>query len=422
MKRITVLLALAAFLLLGAMSFAQIELEVWYHDGRLEERMVIRDQIERFNASQDRIVVRGVEIPEGTYTDQVNAAALAGRLPDILDLDGPTVANFAWGYYLYPLDEFITDELMDDLLPSIIQQGLYQGHMWAVGTFDSGLAIYGNRAYLERVGARIPEGVDDAWTMEELMDILYKLKELPEVTYPFDFKINYGVGEWFTYGFSPIWQAFGADLIDRETYMSAEGVLNGPEGIAAGEWFQRLFMEGLAHPNPPGDAEFVEGRAALSWVGHWAFPQYSEELGDDLVLIPMPKFPEGQATGMGSWAWSLTSACEDPAAAWEFIEFILQPEEIVKMTNANGAVPSRFSAIELSEYYKEGGPLELFVEQLNTIAVERPVTPAYPTITAVFADVIDNIIRGGDVKALLDRAVRDIDRDIRDNDGYPFEW
>ncbi|HAA86334.1 MAG TPA: ABC transporter substrate-binding protein [Kosmotogaceae bacterium] len=422
MKRITVLLTLAVFVLLSAMSFAQIELTVWYHDGQEFERAVIRDQIERFNASQDRIKITGVEIPEGTYTQQVNAAALAGRLPDILDLDGPTVANFAWGYYLHPLDEFMTEELIEDFLPSIIQQGLYHDNIWALGTFDSGLGFYANKSYLERVGARIPEGVEDAWTMDEFMEILYDLKELPEVTYPIDFKINYGVGEWFTYGFSPFWQAFGADLIDRESFMTAEGVLNGPEGIAAGEWFQGLFTEGLAHPNPPGDAEFVEGRAALSWVGHWAYVGYNEALGDDLVLVPPPIFPAGQAAGMGSWAWSITSVCEDPAAAWEFLEFILQPEEIVKMTNANGAVPSRFSAVELSEYYKEGGPLELFVEQLNTIAVERPVTPAYPTITSVFANAVDNIIKGGDVKAILDRAVRDIDRDIRDNDGYPFEW
>ena len=36
------------------------------------------------------------------------------------------------------------------------------------------------------------------------MDALEKLQALDEVEYAIDFKMNYGAGEWFTYGFSPI--------------------------------------------------------------------------------------------------------------------------------------------------------------------------------------------------------------------------
>ena len=42
-----------------------------------------------------------------------------------------------------------------------------------------------------------------------------KLQALPEVEYAIDLKMNYGAGEGFTYGFSPIVQSFGGDLIDR---------------------------------------------------------------------------------------------------------------------------------------------------------------------------------------------------------------
>jgi len=91
------------------------------------------------------------------------------------------------------------------------------------------------------------------------------------------------------------------------------------------------------------------------------------------------------------------------------------------MTNANGAVPARKSAIEKSELYAEGGLLNLFVQQLEGgVAVARPQTPAYPTITNTFKEVIWNIIAGADVKTELDNAVRIIEQDIQDNDGYPF--
>lgn len=422
MKKLFVMVLLALMVL--GVAYGKVTIKMWFHSGQGPERAVILDQVKRFNAMQDEVEVIAVELPEGSYNEQVNAAALAGDLPDVLDLDGPFIANYAWSGYLIPLDDFITPELKNDLLPSIISQGLYKGHIYALGTFDSGLAIWGNKRYLEKIGARIPKSVDDAWMFTEFMDILRKLKKLADadpsdaLKYPLDMKINYGVGEWYSYGFSPIFQAFGADLIDRNTYMTAEGVLNGPEALAAAAWFQALFEQGFADPNPPGDAEFINGHAALSWVGNWTWPQYHEALGDDLVLIPMPKFFK-QVTGMGSWAWSITTNCKHPEAAWKFIEFLLKPEEILKMSNeGNGAVPARLSAIKMSPLYGPGGPLALYVEQLQKIAVPRPVTPAYPVIRDAFARALDNIIKGADIREELNRAVRTINEDIEMNAGY----
>ena len=418
MKRFMAFLVITLLLVLSVSALGKTQVKLRFHSGRGSERDVINDQVKRFNAMQDEIEIIAIQLPEGSYNDQVQAAALANGLPDILDLDGPYVSNYAWAGYLAPLDTFMSSELKNDFLPSIISQGLYSGKIYALGTFDSGLAIWANKKYLEKIGARIPKSVDDAWTFEEFMSILRKLKELPEIKFPLDMKINYGVGEWYTYGFSPIFQAFGADLINRSDYMSADGVLNGPEALAAAAWFQALFAQGFVNPNPPGDNEFIEGKSALSWVGHWVYNQYKDALGDDLVLIPMPKFFK-QATGMGSWAWSITTNSKHPEAAWKFLEFILKPEEIIKMTNANGAVPSRKSAIALSPLYGEGGPLNIFVQQLESIAVPRPVTPAYPTITAAFAKALDNIINGSDIRKELDRAVKEINDDIEYNEGYP---
>lgn len=90
------------------------------------------------------------------------------------------------------------------------------------------------------------------------------------------------------------------------------------------------------------------------------------------------------------------------------------------MTNANGAVPARKSAIAQSDLYGADGALNLFVQQLEGgVAVPRPVTPAYPVITAAYAEAIQNIVTGADVKAALDKAVQKIDQDIEDNQGYP---
>jgi multiple sugar transport system substrate-binding protein len=398
-----------------------VKIEVWFHSGKGEERDVLDAQVEDFNAMQDEVEVEAVRLPEGSYNEQVSAAALAGDLPDLLDFDGPFLYNYAWAGHLAPLDEYVSASLRDDFLPSIIDQGTYAGKLYSLGTFDSGLSIWGNKAYLEEVGVRIPTGIDDPWTLEELNEALEKLQALDEVEYAIDFKMNYGQGEWYTYGFSPIIQSWGADLIDRSDYQSADGVLNSPEAVEAMEWFQGLFEDGYANAEPAGDDCFYGSKTcALSFVGHWMWTPHSEGLGDDLVLLPMPAFGGEAVTGMGSWNWGITSQSEHPEAAWKFLEYLIEPDQILRMTNANGAVPARKSALAESELYGEGGPLNIFAQQLEGgVAMPRPITPAYPTITTAFAEAVQNIVTGADVKAELDKAVEKIDLDIEDNQGYP---
>jgi multiple sugar transport system substrate-binding protein len=399
-----------------------VTVEVWFHSGKGEERDVLDAQVEAFNAANTDVQIDAIRLPEGSYNDQVNAAALAGDLPCLLDFDGPFLYNYAWSGYLIPLDTYVSDELRNDFLPSIIDQGTYGGKLYSLGTFDSGLSIWGNKAYLEKAGVRIPTSIEDPWDRQEFMDALEKLQALDEVEYAIDFKMNYGQGEWYTYGFSPILQSFGADLIDRTDYQSADGVLNGPEAVEAMTFFQSLFQDGYANPAPAGDDDFyVKKITALSWVGHWMWTPHHENMGDNVVLIPMPKLGDKAVTGMGSWNWGITSSCKTPDAAWKFLEFLITPDEILHMTNANGAVPARKSAIAQSELYAEGGPLNIFVQQLEGgVAVPRPVTPAYPVITEVFAAAVQNIVTGADVKAELDNAVQQIDQDIQDNRGYPL--
>lgn len=397
-----------------------VTIDVWFHSGKGEERDALDAQVKDFNAMQDEVQINAIQLPEGSYNDQVNSAALAGDLPCLLDFDGPNLYNYAWAGYLRPIDEYVSDELRNDFLPSIIEQGTYAGKLYSLGTFDSGLAIWANKAYLEEAGVRIPEGLDDAWTFEEFNEALEKLQALDQVEYAIDFKMNYGAGEWFTYGFSPIVQGFGGDLIDRSDYQSADGVLNSEESVAALEWFQSLFEDGYAVAEPAGDDDFYGKKiTALSFVGHWMWGPHSEGLGDDLILLPMPIWPDKPATGMGSWNWGITSSCENPDAAWKFLEYLIQPEEILRMTNANGAVPARKSAIAQSELYAEGGPLTVFVDQLQSgWAIPRPATGAYPTITSAFAEAVNNIVAGADVQEELDKAVEKIDQDIEDNQGY----
>ena len=70
-------------------------------------------------------------------------------------------------------------------------------------------------------------------------------------------------GEWYPYAFSPFLQSFGGDIIDRDTFLTSEGVLNGPEAVEFGEWWQQLFTGGYA----PGSGAISFSAGSSSGLG-----------------------------------------------------------------------------------------------------------------------------------------------------------
>lgn len=409
-----------AALLAACGTAAAQNLTMWVHAGPGPERNAYAESVKAFNQAHPGIKLELVTLPEGSYSDQVNAAALAKKLPCVLDFDGPNVYNYAWTGKLVPLDGYTVGGAMKlEMLPTLLKQGTYNGKLYSVGQYDSGLAIWGNRKLLEKAGVRIPSTLDDAWTLPEFEEALKKLKAAG-VPVPLDMKFNYGIGEWLTYGFSPIVQSFGGDLIDRTNYRSAEGVLNGPAAVKALTTVQSWAKNGWINPATRDDGDFANARAALSYVGHWTYNDYKKALGDDLVLIPMPKFGAKAVTGAGSWNFGISSDCKHPKEAAKVLEHLMSQPEIERVTALNGAVPGTRSALVKSRNYGERGPLRLYVQQiLAGVALVRPQTPAYPAITSAFSEALNNILGGRDVKRELDRAAKKIDETIEDNKGYP---
>jgi multiple sugar transport system substrate-binding protein len=396
----------------------------WFQVGSIKaEGSMLRRQVAAFNRSQNDVNVRVVFVPGNEYARTVESAAAAGRLPEVLDFDGPNLYSYAWSGKLKPLDSCLSKAQRADLLPSIRAEGSYAGQTWGVGTFDSGLGLYVRPSILRRIGARIPSGAADAWTAAELTAILHRLRAAG-YRQPLDMKVNYALPgnatppEWFTYGYSPIVWSAGGDLIDRATYHTAAGTLNSRASVRALTTMQRWFREGLINPDTD-DRAFIRSQAPISWVGHWMYADYHKAFPHDLKIVPLPRFGPHPSSGMGSWQWGITTNAGDGDAAWRFVAFLLRPEQVSAMTRANGAVPATFSAIRRSPDFAPGGPERLYVDQLaGGIARPRPLTPAYPAITAAFAGAIHDIIHGQDVQHALDVAVRHIDDDLARNSYY----
>ena len=388
----------------------------WFHTGTPAEQRALAQQVAAFNAAQQQIRVEVTSIPQTEYASQVRAAAATGNLPDLLDFEGPYLASYAFSGKLVPLDSCVPTGLRADLLPSVVQQGSYAGRLWGMGTHDSGLGLYVRPSILHRIGARIPRGVADAWTASEFTRILHRLRQAG-YRQPLDLQMNAAAGpranpEWFTYGFAPVVWSAGGDLINRSTYRTAQGVLNGPGPARALGIVQDWFRAGLVSPNTGGTA-FVRGQVPISWVGHWMFGAYRQAFPRDLKIVPLPRFGPRPSSAQGSWQWGITANSMDGDGAWQFLSYLLRPAQVGQMSRANGAIPATRSAIRRAPDFAPGGLEHLYLQQLEQgVARARPPTPAYPEITAAFSAAILNIARGHRVQPALDTAARRIDRSL----------
>ena len=120
------LAASAAILAWASAAQAQQTLSMWYHGaGNEVERKIINQIITDFNGSQSDWKVELQSFPQAAYNDSVVAGALAGNLPDILDVDGSVMPNWAWAGYMQPLQ--IDEAKIANFLPGT--KGVWNGKL-----------------------------------------------------------------------------------------------------------------------------------------------------------------------------------------------------------------------------------------------------------------------------------------------------
>lgn len=399
-------------------------LTMWVQSGDTPETRAITELIAQFEAEHEGVTIEQNAIEPADYNTTILTTPVE-EIGDVLLLDGPNLAAYAYNGKIAPLDDWLDPETISNQTPAVLGQNTYDDSVYAISLINSGMGIWGNKALLDAAGVTMPSSAEDAWTAEEFEEVLAKLAALDADGRPLGISENYGLNtEWGTYGFTPVIWSGGASIF-RDG--KAEGALNSPEAIAAMTTFAgwRQYVD----PDTDGQA-FATGRVALNWVGHWTYGEYSEALGDDLIVGPLPDFGTGSKTGNGSIAWAMGGGTKKAALAAAFIDFLASDASLKLYSDASGAAPASITVAAASERYGEGGPLQLLGDQLTNscpvaddptgdcVAVARPVTPGYPVVTLEFSKALADIWSGGDVEAALTSAARAIDRDAADNNNY----
>ncbi|MBN1609928.1 MAG: ABC transporter substrate-binding protein [Polyangiaceae bacterium] len=340
---------------------------LWFtYGGR--NRKVLERLVGRFNRSQTDVWVDAIY--QGDYYEglaKLRTAIAARAAPTLSHVIGEVVPYLAEAGVLEPLDDYPGAKQLD------IIRALGQSGSWVGGAARPLVALPFNRstpiAYLnEPVFRTAGFGPPSTWT--ELRDTARALTRRAG-------------GRTVRHGFGcPISWWFWVALVGQagQSVVEADGrvTLGGEAGIEALRFWQTLAREDRSMKPPPGrdynaweqiNQDFLSGRVAMIWTST-AFLHYLEENAPFKVLAaPLPRARRyAVPTGGTHWVMLREASVQNKLAAWAFLRFMHQSEQVIQWSTGTGYLPTTHRAVtELgrSGFFTEHPNYRIALDQLD---------------------------------------------------------
>jgi multiple sugar transport system substrate-binding protein len=223
-------------------------------------------------------------------------------------------------------------------------------------------------------------------------------------------KFGYAEGGTGGWNFLPWLWTFGGSVTD-DGITKATGYLNGPDSVAALQWFVKLYQSHQQGPSvlggdPHTDVGYAKDVYGNILDGPWMVPIFKDQYPNkevDLTTVPAGK--GGSASVVGGEDIVLFKESKHQAEAQEFIRFMLSRQTQVTMGNI-GQMPvlsELAGSPDLPAYFG------VFQEQLKTAKARTP-SPAWPKIDEAIGTAVTLAIKGqATPQQALDQAAKSID-------------
>ncbi len=339
---------------------------------------------------------------------------MSGDLPDVLTVDGPNIAAYASNGMIQPLAE-LTEEEKDVYLESIIEQGTYDGKLYALGAMESSVGLYYNKEILKEAGVEIP-AAGHPWTHSEFLNILEKVKPVVEKKKGYALDMTFPVGETTIYFYAPFFWSNGGNLVD-DTGLNVDGIFNMTENIETIEYFKKLLDRGYMS-KVPVESLFESGRAAFKFDGAWEVNNIYNNYPDlQLGVAPYvagDSWDGGRYTPTGSWAYAASTGTENIEGATELVKWMSGVESGTKLWEKAKCFPSTYQAFETIDIFKTDENYRALYNQLSTYGHPRPKTPVYPQVSTSFQQVMENcVLTGEEPRNELNKAIERINAKLK---------
>lgn len=322
-----------------------IHLTFWNENADPTRTPILEDIVDRFNASQDRIFVEHVGIPQADAMDRYNVAIAGRQTPDIGGLQENWLSSFIIRDAIIPLDEFFDQwDDRDYMLPSAInsvRSNAPDGQLYMLPTSVNTQTIWIRSDWLREANLDVPN------TWDEFFYVVETTTDLSQNRYGHTIRGGSGGGQAliqkiFAFSGEPVFNADGSTT------------LNSPHNVA----FVQRYLDLYGDYTPEGDitagwteisANFGMGIAGTLIHNLGSYQNHVDNFDsyDMFEALPPPVSMGGNRNlSTASIGYMIFRDSPHPEAAWEFLEFMLNAENNSIWNHTIGQIPTNMRVME----------------------------------------------------------------------------
>lgn len=346
MKRVSTL-GVIALLLFSIASIAAAQTTITFYDPRanLAIGALMDEMIVEFEELNPDIKIDHVHIAGYNQMNEKTLVAWAGgAAPNIVIVEQSRWFGFALDNMFLPLDSFIENDptsSLDDLYPGIREHLTWDGKLWGLPYNISTPLIYYNRDLFAMSG--LDPVAPTTW--DEILTVSRRIARDSSGSGQNDV---WGI-DFYAWGW--LFEAWlgqnGAKVVSDD---GRRYVFNSPEAIEAMEFTQSLVLEHGVARQGTGYPDFWAGRLGMterSTASLAGNRDQAEANGIDMWVAPLACNVQCYSPiGGGNLHILNTGTDAQKEAAWRFVSFLTETDNLARMGAATGYMAGRSSSIQ----------------------------------------------------------------------------
>lgn len=331
-------------------------LTFWCHENEPWVKFY-KEMAKKFEDANPDYKVEVQDYPFNVYNDKIQTALTSSTAgPDIVAVWGGTAPSFIESDALSEVPEDLVKEFEEDYMAPTLgiyqKEGKYYGVPMEFNLEYGGMIV--NKKLFDDSKIAYPE------TWEDLRKVSQEVS-----------KKNGDIVEMKGFEMmdtdSLICNYLAMILQQGGQYLKDDGSVDfaTPEGIKAMEEVLDMYQKGECDLECLTSGEYCfndvyQDKGYMASVGSWAIGEgsgsYELTYGEDYEYIPVPQYGDEMAFASETgWGIIVPENGANKDAAWEFVKFFSQPENLVQHNIACNQLPPRKSLLD-SEEYKEAMP------------------------------------------------------------------
>ncbi len=393
-----------------------VTLTTWGSD---EEVATFKKIAAAFTAARGAKVTIEV-LPYDQIRTVVDRRLQANQAPDLFRVSYTDVSGYAQTGALADLTEYLGDGFADAFFPGLWNAVSLDGAPVGVPHHTDTSALVYNKAHFAKAGiTSVPTTLETAWTWDELVEVLGRLKSADTGAAPFAFNYQlYGAYRWF----NTVFQA-GGTVLDAE---QKTPTLDTDAVKKALTFTQSLYTDGLHAPSvlvkrpTYPDEIFPTQKISMIQAGDFLIPSLQSSIGSkfDWGVTYLPR-DVAAATDLGGNAIVVTEQSKNKAAAAEFAKYLVTADNMKLFCEQTTVLPVRKDLVDATlSYAVRPDIMPIFQKQATTMPdelVKTSTIAAFPGINQALVDNMDQFLSNpsASVDSVVSALTSDIDKALK---------